>query len=39
MASKTATASTSASYQLVGLGTYKLEGDKCANIVKSGLEC
>jgi diketogulonate reductase-like aldo/keto reductase len=27
-----------ASYQLVGLGTYKLDGLKCTQIVKSGLE-
>jgi diketogulonate reductase-like aldo/keto reductase len=27
-----------ASYQLFGLGTYKLQGDLCINIVKNGLE-
>lgn len=27
-----------AEYQLVGLGTYKLQGEVCTNIIKSGLE-
>ena len=26
------------SYQIVGLGTYKLNGESCTQIVKSGLE-